>query len=110
MSDRNIPRHEIQASNELDATIAKKLPAILEKLPADVTRQVTDSVYELVGSPAWKVPAELIRRRKYELLVHHGHIPAFTAEEIADANKKDIKEESVWTSNGVGPDDAGMVV
>lgn len=52
MSDRNIPRHEIQASNELDATIAKKLPAILEKLPADVTRQVTDSVYELVGSPA----------------------------------------------------------
>lgn len=95
MSSRGISPAEQQANNALDIVIAKRLPAILEKLPADVSRSITNTVYDLLGSPVGKVPAEVILKKKYKLLVDGGHIPAFTAEEIVEANKKDIKEEPV---------------
>ena len=38
MSDRHIPRAELEASRQLDVTISKLLPGILSKLPEDVLR------------------------------------------------------------------------
>ena len=75
MSDRHIPRAELQASKELDVAISKLLPGILEKLPADIVRWISDSVYDIIGTPAGKVPAELILRKKYELLIDKETVP-----------------------------------
>jgi hypothetical protein len=92
MSDRHVSRAELQASKELDVAISKLLPGILEKLPADIVRSVSDSIYDIIGAPAGRVPAELILRKKYELLIAGGHIVAFTPEQIAEANKKEENE------------------
>lgn len=95
MSDRHIPRAELEASRQLDVTISKLLPGILSKLPEDVVRSVVESVYEVIGTPSGKVPADLILRKKYELLISGGHIVPFTPEQIAEANKEEKKEEIV---------------
>jgi hypothetical protein len=95
MSDRHIPQAELQASRKLDVTIAKKLPALLAKLPSEVARSVSDAIYDQIGAPGGRVPAEIILGRKYRMLVESGHIAAFTDAEIVEANRKDIKEVPV---------------
>lgn len=36
MSDRHIPRAELEAARQLDVTIGKLLPGIIKQLPQDV--------------------------------------------------------------------------
>lgn len=113
MSDRHIPRAELQAARELDVTIGKLLPGIIKQLPQNVMQWVTDEVYRLIGSPAGKVPLEVILQKKYVLLLEGGHIAPFTPEQIEEANRKTEKETIESPESpvpGDGADESGMIV